>query len=175
MRYPDITARTEQHRDSLGQRFGKQAPLVAGAISTTDAAALVHARRTQGTVEITVADIGEVAITVDDVVITETPREGWAVVTEAGESVALDLKAKEGVLIVKTMALHSDVLVESFRPGVMRRVGPANQRSISHRARLRPKKPASGALRRLDRCWLISACRFPAFNFVNSGPSAPGW
>ena len=76
---------------SLGQRFGKQTPLVAGAISTTDAAALVHALRTQGTVEITVADIGEVAITVDDVVITETPREGWAVVTEAGESVALDL------------------------------------------------------------------------------------
>ena len=76
---------------SLGQRFGKQTPLVAGAISATDAAALVHALRTQGTVEITVADIGEVAITVDDVVITETPREGWAVVTEAGESVALDL------------------------------------------------------------------------------------
>jgi isoleucyl-tRNA synthetase len=32
-----------------------------------------------------------VGIGPDDVVVTETPREGWAVVTEAGESVALDL------------------------------------------------------------------------------------
>ncbi|MBK5256072.1 MAG: CoA transferase [Vicinamibacteria bacterium] len=39
------------------------------------------------------------------------------------KSVALDLKSKEGVLIVKAMALKSDVLVESFRPGVMRRLG----------------------------------------------------
>ena len=39
------------------------------------------------------------------------------------KSVALDLKSKEGVAIVKSMAAKSDVLVESFRPGVMRRLG----------------------------------------------------
>ncbi len=39
------------------------------------------------------------------------------------KSVALDLKSKEGVLIIKALALKSDVLVESFRPGVMRRLG----------------------------------------------------
>ena len=32
-----------------------------------------------------------VELTPDDVVVTETPREGWAVVTEGGESLALDL------------------------------------------------------------------------------------
>jgi crotonobetainyl-CoA:carnitine CoA-transferase CaiB-like acyl-CoA transferase len=39
------------------------------------------------------------------------------------KSVALDLKSKEGVLIIKALALKSDVLVETFRPGVMRRLG----------------------------------------------------
>ncbi len=39
------------------------------------------------------------------------------------KSVALDLKSTEGVAIVKSMAAKSDVLVESFRPGVMRRLG----------------------------------------------------
>jgi crotonobetainyl-CoA:carnitine CoA-transferase CaiB-like acyl-CoA transferase len=39
------------------------------------------------------------------------------------KSVALDLKSKEGALIVKAMARKSDVLVESFRPGVMHRLG----------------------------------------------------
>lgn len=38
-------------------------------------------------------------------------------------SVALDLKSKEGLAIVKALAGRSDVLVESFRPGVMRRLG----------------------------------------------------
>jgi alpha-methylacyl-CoA racemase len=39
------------------------------------------------------------------------------------KSVALDLKSKEGKEIVKAMAAKSDVVVESFRPGVMRRLG----------------------------------------------------
>jgi alpha-methylacyl-CoA racemase len=39
------------------------------------------------------------------------------------KSVALDLKAREGAAIVKSMAASSDVLVESFRSGVMRRLG----------------------------------------------------
>ena len=38
-------------------------------------------------------------------------------------SVALDLKSKDGVTIVKALAAKSDLLVESFRPGVMRRLG----------------------------------------------------
>lgn len=38
-------------------------------------------------------------------------------------SVALDLKSKEGIAVVQALAARSDVLVESFRPGVMRRLG----------------------------------------------------
>ena len=38
-------------------------------------------------------------------------------------SVALDLKSEDGVAIVKALAAKSDVVIESFRPGVMRRLG----------------------------------------------------
>jgi isoleucyl-tRNA synthetase len=42
-------------------------------------------------VRLTAGDLGEVEVTEADVVVTETPQEGWAVVTETGESLALDL------------------------------------------------------------------------------------
>ena len=76
---------------SLGRRFGKQTPLVAAAISGTDPADLVRGLRAEGEVVVEAAELGAVAITTDDVVVTETPREGWAVASEGGESVALDL------------------------------------------------------------------------------------
>lgn len=76
---------------ALGARFGKQTPLVANAITAADAAALHSAMRIAGSVSIEAGELGTVEITADDVVVTETPREGWAVASEAGESVALDL------------------------------------------------------------------------------------
>ena len=39
------------------------------------------------------------------------------------KSVALDLKSAQGRAIVRALAAKSDLLVESFRPGVMRRLG----------------------------------------------------
>ncbi len=76
---------------SLGQRFAKQTPLVASAIAAADPTALVQQVRATGTATVTVGELGDVEVTDGDLVITETPREGWAVVTEAGESLALDL------------------------------------------------------------------------------------
>jgi isoleucyl-tRNA synthetase len=76
---------------SLGQRYGKQTPNIAAAVSEADASMIVEHLRTRGSVTLSVAKIGDVDITVDDVVITETPREGWSVAAEHGESVALDL------------------------------------------------------------------------------------
>ena len=74
---------------ALGKRFGKNTPNVADAIAAADATTLVAALR-DGTATVVVA--GEV-ITIgdEDVVITETPRSGWAVASEAGETIALDL------------------------------------------------------------------------------------
>jgi isoleucyl-tRNA synthetase len=85
----DVTAKANFR--ALGARFAKQTPLVAGVIAAADAASMTAAIRTTGEFTITVPEIGEVTIGADDVVITETPREGWAVASEGGESIALDL------------------------------------------------------------------------------------
>jgi isoleucyl-tRNA synthetase len=75
---------------SLGRRFGKGTQPVAAAITGADPVALTGALREAGTATVQVG--GEaVEVTADDVVITETPREGWAVATDAGETLALDL------------------------------------------------------------------------------------
>jgi isoleucyl-tRNA synthetase len=86
----DVTAKANFR--ALGARFAKQTPLVANVIAATDAAAMTAAIRATNEFTITVPEIGEVTIGADDVVITETPREGWAVASEGGESIALDLE-----------------------------------------------------------------------------------
>ena len=75
---------------ALGKRFGKQTPSVAAAIAAADPHALQEALASSGHAEV-VVDNQRVAIEPDEVVLTETPREGWAVHHEAGESIALDL------------------------------------------------------------------------------------
>ncbi|MBT5182000.1 MAG: hypothetical protein HOL91_00685 [Actinobacteria bacterium] len=78
---------------SLGARFGKQTPLVAAHISMQDATGLVNMLRTSGTVVYEIDGVDEsVAIELADLVITETPIQGWAVAADAGESFALDLE-----------------------------------------------------------------------------------
>ncbi|MGH8833552.1 MAG: isoleucine--tRNA ligase [Actinomycetes bacterium] len=75
---------------ALGKRFGSGTQAVAAAIAAADAAALATALREQGGGSVTV-DGAAVPIGPDEVVVTETPREGWAVESAAGETVALDL------------------------------------------------------------------------------------
>jgi isoleucyl-tRNA synthetase len=75
---------------ALGKRFGKRTPLVANAIAAADAAQLAAALRDSGTATVTVE--GEpVEVAAEEVIVTETPKEGWAVATAGGETVALDL------------------------------------------------------------------------------------
>jgi Isoleucyl-tRNA synthetase len=81
---------------SLGKRFGKDTPKVAAAVAATDAAALAAALRDQGEASVLV-DGEPVTLAPEDVIVTETPREGWAVVTAAGETVALDLTITGGL------------------------------------------------------------------------------
>jgi isoleucyl-tRNA synthetase len=76
---------------SLGQRFAKRTPLVAAAIAAADAAELAASLRETGSAMVVVE--GEsVSVAPDEVIVTETPREGWAVATAGGETVALDLE-----------------------------------------------------------------------------------
>ena len=75
---------------ALGKRFGKRTPMVAAAIAAADSSALAEALKAAGTATVTVEG-EDVEVTADEVLLTETPREGWAVATESGETVALDL------------------------------------------------------------------------------------
>jgi len=72
---------------ALGRRFGKDTPKVAATIAAADAAELAAALREHG-----VATVAGVEVTADEVLISERPREGWSVVNEQGETVALDLE-----------------------------------------------------------------------------------
>lgn len=82
---------------NLGKRFGKQTPLVAAAIAQADAADLA-ARLPQGPVPLEVPEVGLVEVGADDVLLTERPRQGWSVVNEQGETVALDLELDDELL-----------------------------------------------------------------------------
>jgi len=76
---------------ALGKRFAKRTPLVAAAITAADPTALTTVLREQGAVTVPVE--GEsVRVLPDEVLVTEQPRTGWAVASDAGETVALDLE-----------------------------------------------------------------------------------
>lgn len=75
---------------ALGKRFGKGVQAVAKAVAEADAAALSAALR-DGTASVDV-DGEPVALSPDEVIITETPREGWSVASDSGATVALDLE-----------------------------------------------------------------------------------
>ena len=97
---------------ALGARFGKNTPNVANAITASDARALVTALKS-GSATVDVLGKSE-AITLEDVVITEVPREGWTVASEGGESLALDL-ALTPELIAQGIARDVTRLIQDGR------------------------------------------------------------
>jgi isoleucyl-tRNA synthetase len=76
---------------ALGKRFGKRTPLVANAIAAADAAGLAATLEVDGRATVTVEG-EDVEVLSDEVIVSERPREGWSVVNEQGETVALDLE-----------------------------------------------------------------------------------
>ena len=76
----------------LGRRFGPMTPAVAAAIAAVPAVDIATAVLAGGTVPVTVEGLsgGAVPVGADDVIVTQTPRTGWAVATDAGETVAID-------------------------------------------------------------------------------------
>jgi isoleucyl-tRNA synthetase len=76
---------------SLGARYGSSTQAVARAVSAADPSALATAVLGGGTFPVSVPSVGEVVLSDSDVIVTQTPRSGWAVATEGGETVALDV------------------------------------------------------------------------------------
>jgi isoleucyl-tRNA synthetase len=76
---------------ALGKRFANRTPKVAEAIAAADAARLEAELRLNGSATVTVEG-QDLEVLADEVIISERPREGWSVVNEQGETVALDLE-----------------------------------------------------------------------------------
>ncbi len=98
----------------LGKRFGKGVQAVAAAVAASDAAALSVALRA-GTATVLVEG-DHVPVSAEEVIVTETPRSGWAVASGAGETVALDLEITP---VLRRAGLVRDVvrLVQDARKG----------------------------------------------------------
>jgi isoleucyl-tRNA synthetase len=76
---------------ALGKRFGKRTPDVAAAIQAADPEALAAALR-EGRAATVQLDGEPVEVSADEVVLTDTPRSGWAVASAGPETIALDLE-----------------------------------------------------------------------------------
>ena len=75
---------------TLGAKFGADVQKIAQSIASASPEELVAAIRTKGNAT-TYSGEKSWVIDLDDLIITETPREGWTVISHGGESVALDL------------------------------------------------------------------------------------
>ncbi len=75
---------------ALGKRFGQGTPAVAAAIGSSAAASLAGQLSTGPTASI-VVDGAPVDLGPDDVIVTQQPRSGWAVASDGGETVALEV------------------------------------------------------------------------------------
>lgn len=99
---------------TLGTKFGGDVQAIAKHLSALDAASLVAQVRAAGKVEISY-EAGKVAeIVEEDLVITETPRSGWAVASHSGESLALDLTLNPE-LIAKGVAREAIRAIQDAR------------------------------------------------------------
>ena len=87
---------------SIGLRYGADVQAIASHINQSDAGLLVKSLRSNHTATLSYEINGEVKqaeITLEDLVVTETPKSGWSVSSHSGESVALDLELTPELLL----------------------------------------------------------------------------
>ena len=83
---------------SIGARYGADVQPIASAIHASDAEKLVRELRANAATQISYGDDKAAEISLEDVIVTETPKEGWSVASHAGESLALDLTLTEELI-----------------------------------------------------------------------------
>ena len=111
-----VTYSVKANFRTLGTKYGAAVQEVAKLISAREPAELVHALRAAGSVQIS----DQFEISADDLVITETPKSGWAVATHDGESVALDLE------------LTPELITEGYVREIIRVIQDERKRSGFH-------------------------------------------
>jgi len=147
---------------SLGARYGKTTPVVAAAIAATDARELVTALR-RGCATVTVDGKNE-TVTLDDVVITEVPREGWTVASENGESLALDLE------------LNADLIAQGIARDITRMIQDARKAAgfdISDRIHVTWNSSNTETTSALESYGSTIASEVLATQWTNGEPLAP--
>ena len=82
---------------SIGASYGADVQAIASAISSSDAASLVQELRQNGSYNLSYGEKSAI-LTAEDFIITESPKQGWAVSSHLGESVALDLTLTPALL-----------------------------------------------------------------------------
>ena len=110
-----VTYAVKANFRNLGARYGAAVQEAAKAIAGQEPGELVRAIRSSGKLT-----IGNFDIAADDLVITETPKSGWAVASHDGESVALDLE------------LTPQLITEGFIREVIRVIQEERKRSGLH-------------------------------------------
>ena len=76
---------------ALGKRFGKGTQPVAAAIAAADPAVLAAELRGAGKVSVEV-DGARLPLGPDELIVTQTPRSGWTVASDGGETVGLEVE-----------------------------------------------------------------------------------
>lgn len=153
---------------ALGKRFGKQTAEVAAAIADADPIWVATEIREKGQIILNNApessDSDGLVITAEEVLITERPREGWAVVGEQGETVALDL------------ALTPELIAKGWIREVVRGVQDLRKNSgleVSDRIRL--SWAASGDLAEAIRAGADTIAAEVLAVEITEGTSGPEW
>ena len=82
---------------ALGKRFGNQTQAVASAVTAADATQLAAALTATGSASVMV-DGAALELSSDELIVTEIPTLGWAVASDAGLTVALDLELTDELL-----------------------------------------------------------------------------
>ena len=86
-----VDVRVKADFRALGRRFGKRTQRVADALHAADPHQVVVALRAEEQVVVEV-DGEPVALTAAEVLVTEVPRSGWAVESQRGVTIALDVE-----------------------------------------------------------------------------------
>jgi isoleucyl-tRNA synthetase len=115
---------------SLGQRFGAQTPQVAAAITACDAAAVAPAVLAGESFPVTLGSGTTVQVAPSDVIVTQTPRAGWAVAADssggagaaAGSAAGGGSGAGSGAGSGETVALDTTITPELRLAGLAREV-----------------------------------------------------
>jgi isoleucyl-tRNA synthetase len=79
---------------ALGKRFGNRTQAVAIAIAAADHAAIATRLHADGSASVMVEGVA-IELSLDELIVTETPTLGWAVASDSGVSVALDLELSD--------------------------------------------------------------------------------